>query len=168
MTPDERRERFRTIFDAYHHEVDAYCRRRVPESSAADAVSETFLTAWRRFDDLPAGAEAKLWLFGVARNVLANQRRSETRRDHLHLRLVGEPTSPGTDLAEHVVGDPSPVLDALATLAPDDQDILTLITWEGLSHAEAARVLGCSTNAVAIRIHRARKRLADALTEVPS
>ncbi len=167
MTSQERTEAFRLLFDANYRDVEVYCRRRAPESLAGDAVSETFLTAWRRLEDIPAGSDARLWLFGVARNTLANLRRGANRRDHLHLRLVNEPavsTAP-LDPSIVVVGDPSPLSDALATLSPDDQDVLTLVTWEGLSHAEAATVLGCSTNAVGIRLHRARQRLADALTK---
>ncbi len=167
MTATDRTEAFRTLFEANHRDLAAYCRRRAPEALANDAVSETFLVAWRRLDDIPPPPSSRLWLFGVARNALANLRRGEARRDHLHLRLVNEATASDAPLdpANQVVGDPSPVLDALATLSQDDQDVLTLVTWEGLSHVEAAQVLDCSTNAVGIRLHRARQRLADALTK---
>lgn len=166
-TEAARTEAFRSIFESNHRDIEAYCHRRVSEAAAHDAVSETFLVAWRRLDDIPAPPNDRLWLFGVARGVLANLRRGEARRDNLHLRLVNEPTSPvaSLDPATEVVGEPSPVLDALDTLSQDDQDVLTLVTWEGLSHAEAAQVLDCSTNAVGIRLHRARQRLADALTK---
>jgi DNA-directed RNA polymerase specialized sigma24 family protein len=46
-------------------------------------IAETFLTAWRRLDDVPAGDEARLWLYGVARRMLANQRRGARRRSSL-------------------------------------------------------------------------------------
>lgn len=165
---NERTNAFRELFDANHADIERYCLRRAPEATAAEAVSETFLTAWRRFDDLPTGPDARLWLFGTARNVLSNLRRSESRQSRLHLRLIDEPTPPPASTAAldpsiTVVGEPSPVLDALATLSADDQDVLTLIAWEGFTHTEAAAVLDCSTNAVGIRIHRARQRLADAL-----
>lgn len=165
-----RTEAFRELFDANHSDIERYCRRRAPEATAAEAVSETFLIAWRRFDDIPSGPDARLWLFGTARNLLANLRRSQTRQDQLHLRLIDEPTrlAPSLNTASldpsiQVVGEPSPVLDALATLSNDDQDVLTLIAWEGFTHAEAAAVFDCSANAVGIRIHRARQRLADAI-----
>jgi RNA polymerase sigma-70 factor (ECF subfamily) len=48
---------------------------------------------------------------------------------------------------------------ALQRLSFDDQEVLRLVAWEGLSHAEVAQVLQCSTNAVGIRVHRARQRL---------
>ena len=49
--------------------------------------------------------------------------------------------------------------EALPKLSETDRDVLTLTAWEGLSHAEAAQVLGCSATAVAVRLHRARGRL---------
>jgi RNA polymerase sigma-70 factor (ECF subfamily) len=51
------------------------------------------------------------------------------------------------------------VRDAIERLRPVDREVLELVMWEGLTHAEAAQVLGCSTNAVAVRLHKARKRL---------
>ncbi|MCB0993534.1 MAG: RNA polymerase sigma factor [Acidimicrobiales bacterium] len=167
---DQRLERFRELFDATHDDLLAYCRRRSASSAAAaDALSETFTTAWRRLDDVPTGDAARLWLFGVARRVLANQRRGDQRRDRLHLRLVteGMAADSGRSGAHDPVGaaaaDPEPVLQALDRLRPDDRELLRLVAWEELSHAEIAEVLGCSVNAVAIRLHRARKRLAGAM-----
>lgn len=160
---------FRELFESNHADITAYCRRRAPATTANDAVSETFLTAWRRFDDIPAGPEARLWLFGVARRTLANLRRSDHRQTELRRRISADagssPRSIG-DPSDEIVGDPSPILDALSTLDPDDREALTLVSWEGLSHAEAGLVLGCSANAFGVRIHRARRRLADALTKV--
>lgn len=170
-----RTEAFRTLFDTNYADIDRYCRRRAPDARAADAVSETFLIVWRRFDDLPSGPDARLWLYGTARNVLANLHRSQTRQERLHRRMVDEPTrltlaveNASQDPAAVVIGEPSPVIDAMATLSPDDQEVLALIAWEGLTHAEAAVVLGCSTNAVGIRMHRARHRLADAIEKATS
>jgi RNA polymerase sigma factor (sigma-70 family) len=58
------------------------------------------------------------------------------------------------------------VLDAVARLRPVEREAIALVHWEQLSHAEAAQVLGCSANAVAIRVHRARARLRQALAEL--
>ncbi len=165
---DFRADAFRKLFEANHGDIAAYCQRRASAATANDAVSETFLIAWRRFDDIPAGPEARLWLFGVARRTLANLRRSDHRQTELRRRITtdagGSPTTIA-DPSDEVVGNPSRILDALATLDPDDQEALALVTWEGLSHAEAGLVLGCSANAFGVRIHRARRRLADALTK---
>lgn len=160
-------ERFRALYQEHYQDVHAYCRRRSHGAGAADdAVADTFTVAWRRLADVPAGDAARLWLFGTARRVLANQHRSARRSDRLRLRLV----STHERLAEWATdpvdaSDVQPVVVALATLRPDDQEVLRLIAWEELSHAEAAVVLGCSTNAVAIRLHRARHRLTHAMDD---
>ena len=71
-----RRGRFRRLYAA---EVDALLgfalRRSDRPRDAADVVAETFLVAWRRFDDVPSPPQARLWLYGAARRVLADQRR---------------------------------------------------------------------------------------------
>ncbi len=162
-TADDRLERFRSIYDATFDDLVRYCRRRLSEVDAGDAVSEIYLTAWRRLDDLPEADSARLWLFGVARNVLANLHRSRDRRERLDLRLAAQPPRPATPGPEHAVVDETGVIAALATLRPDDAELLRLIAWEGLSHAEAGVVLGCTANAVAIRLHRAKARLAEAM-----
>src|SRR5439155_83532 len=79
--------------------VFAYARRRATKDEADDVVSETFLVAWRRFDELPA--EPLPWLIGTARKVLANRRRSDDRRDALVVRLRSLPgSSPSADPGE--------------------------------------------------------------------
>jgi RNA polymerase sigma-70 factor (ECF subfamily) len=77
-------QRYRQVFDRYHTEVYAYCRRRTDAQTAADCLAETFLVAWRRLDDIPDGDGALGWLYGVARRVLAN----EYRRTHRSRRLL--------------------------------------------------------------------------------
>jgi hypothetical protein len=63
---------------------------RLTGNAGADVIAETFLTAWRRIDHNPAGEAALPWLYGVARRVLANQRRGEQRRTALGERLRSE------------------------------------------------------------------------------
>ena len=55
------------------------------------------------------------------------------------------------------------VLTSLARLNPRDQESLQLVAWEGLEIRDAARVVGCSATAFAVRLHRARRRLAQLL-----
>lgn len=77
---DARRVRFTDLFDRTHAPLLAYAVRRVADpADAADVVAETFLVAWRRLDDVPAGEAARPWLYGVARRVLANHYRGERR-----------------------------------------------------------------------------------------
>jgi RNA polymerase sigma-70 factor, ECF subfamily len=152
MTPrTESRVRFERLFEANHRAVSAYALRRAGRADAEDVVAETFLVAWRRLDEVPA--QAKPWLLGVARRVLANQRRAAGRRDALSQRLAGEIP---------VAADPthaSPVIEALGRLRESDRELLLLIAWEGLTVEEAAVAFDCTRVALRVRLHRARRRL---------
>jgi RNA polymerase sigma factor (sigma-70 family) len=153
--------RFGEIYEAHYGAVLAYARRRAPEGDLAqDAVSETFLVAWRRLADVPPGSDTLPWLYGVARRVIANQRRGTQRRADLATRLTGE-SSPAHDVDAAVISgdDRRTVLAALGRLREGDREILRLSAWEELSHRDIAAVVGCSEATVAVRLHRARKRL---------
>ena len=149
-------ERFVALFERTHRPLLAYAVRRVAEpADAADVVAETFLVAWRRLDEVPAGEQARPWLFGVARRVLANLYRGERRRHALADRLraclpdVVPPPEPGG----------SAVLVAMQQLSDEDQELLRLVAWEQLARDEIALVLGVSRGVVRVRLHRARQRL---------
>jgi RNA polymerase sigma factor (sigma-70 family) len=164
-------QQYRLLFERYWRPVRAYALRRAPDSATADdVVSEVFLTAWRRIDDIPEGSELP-WLYGVARNVLSNTRRGQIRRERLVARLQSDRVAQGgvqTSLVPVVEDDGVDRLwEALGQLSEDDSEILTLATWEQLPHSEIAVALGCSVNAVAIRLHRARGKLADMLGRDP-
>jgi RNA polymerase sigma-70 factor, ECF subfamily len=158
MDEISRRLVLESLFAEHAPAVRAYGLRRTDPASADDIISEVFVVAWRRLDDLPREA-ALPWLLGCARRLLPNQRRGgRTRALALRDRLAGEPArdglfSPDLGLAE-----------ALMRLREADRELLMLIAWEGLSPAEAARVLGCSPAAAAMRLSRARRRLARALS----
>ncbi|MEV7808107.1 RNA polymerase sigma factor [Microbispora sp. NPDC088329] len=165
MARSDLRRRFEEIYMAHYVDLLGYVRRRTetPED-AADALAETFATAWRRIGDVPAGSSARLWLYGVARRVLANGRRAETRRSALVERL-------GAELGQRDEHDRPPdhedldaVRAAFGRLGRDDREVLALVSWEGLGSAEIATVLGCSRGAARLRLHRARKRLAKELS----
>jgi RNA polymerase sigma-70 factor (ECF subfamily) len=162
--PADPRTLLDALFEAHFDRIFAYARRRtIALSDAEDAAAETFVVAWRRIADLPLSEAHQLaWLYGIARRVLANQRRAAARRQRLADRLraalsVPRQPSPPTD-----------VLDALAKLHERDQEILRLATWEGMNHTEIGLVLGISPNASAIRLHRARRRLAATMKGSPS
>ena len=158
-----RRERFERMYAANFGPLLGYSIRRTPNTDdAADVVAETFLTAWRRLDDVPPGDEARLWLYGVARNVIANFRRGERRRYELSDRLRLDLAAGYQDESGYT-GELAGLRAAFAALAAADRELLSLVAWEGLDHGELSAVLGCSRNAVRIRLHRARSRLAAAL-----
>jgi len=158
-------ERFADLYRANAREVLGYALRRSADpDDAADVVAETFLIAWRRLADVPAGGEARLWLFGTARNVLANQDRGARRRDRLTERLRGELVR---ELPTAQPREESTFLQALAELREPDRELLMLIGWEELTPAEAAEALGISSFAARTRLHRARRRLRGRLAEGP-
>jgi RNA polymerase sigma factor (sigma-70 family) len=156
---DGRRRRFEEIYAACHDPVFGYVMRRTEDGhDAADVLAETFLIAWRRLDDVPAGDGARPWLYGVARRVLANHRRGERRRTALGDRLRGELEAAAPPADHHEPS--SAVAAAFRGLSDDDRELLSLVGWEGLNAGQIAAVLGCSRNAVRIRLHRARRRFA--------
>ncbi len=160
-TDDE--ARFAEIYRRHVRSIQAYCARRTSGSQVPDAVSDTFLVAWRRIDEVPGGAATLPWLYGVAYKVLSHQWRHRVRNrrltERLHSLAQVEEMAPDVLLVrseEH-----REVLIASARLKPVDQEILRLTLWEELSHAEVATVLGIEVTAVKQRAYRARHNLAE-------
>lgn len=155
-----RRERFTAIYESNYHRLLGYAIRRTSEDTAADVVAEVFLAAWRRLEHVPDGDAARLWLYGAARRVLANQERSLRRRARLSAKVAREP-------AAEVEGHPQPgaAADAFARLGGGDRELLALVAWEGLDAGEIAQVYGCSRNAARIRLYRARRRFVRELVQ---
>lgn len=157
--------RLEQLFQAHERRVLAYALRRTPTpADAEDAAAETFSIAWRKIDQVPD--DALPWLLGVARRVIANQRRGNQRRSWLFEKLgrqgLSEPIPPGAiDPGE------GPALVALARMRPDDQELLRLVAWDELDQRTIGLMLGISVNAVAIRLHRARGRFRDELMKDP-
>lgn len=154
------RDWFTSLYHDSYRLLLAYARRRVDEQTADEVVADTFLVAWRRRDEIPEDFE-RAWLFGVARNTILTAYRSARRRHALNGKLYGAVgAGPWTDRYE-TSDRADALLPALHALREEDREILMLVAWEGLSHAEIGEAMGISANAVAIRVHRARKRLAD-------
>lgn len=157
--------RFGRLYRDQGRAILAYALRRVEEpEDAADVVAETFLVAWRRLDEVPVDPGARLWLFAVARRVVANLHRAGRRRTRLGERLT---ETLRTELATQpaAAGEAAEVLRAMGGLGDEDRELLLLVSWEELSPAEAAKVLGVSSLAARSRLHRARRRLRTLLAE---
>ena len=159
-SPEFRRERFRILYNDLYDDLWRYVQRRsINTEEARDTLSEVFLVAWRRLEDIPAGKEARLWLFGVARNLVKTSWRKRKRSGDLLVRIGSEMSTKGTTDEELDNSGVLKIVKALQFLSENDQEILPLLAWENFSHKEISVVLGCSENAVAIRIRRARVRL---------
>jgi RNA polymerase sigma factor (sigma-70 family) len=151
-------EHFRDFYAAHVADVWAFARRRTSSATEADDLcADTFAVAWRRRADIPAET-ARLWLFGVARRVLANHRRETERRQRLHWRLARNAAPPIS------YEDPAPsetaLWLALAALPPGDRELLLMRAWDDLEVAEIAVVLEISAATVSSRLYKARRRLA--------
>jgi RNA polymerase sigma-70 factor (ECF subfamily) len=147
---------FEELYARYADAVRGYAMRRCDPETADDVVADVFLVAWRRRAEM--SEEPLLWLLGTARRVLANHTRGENRRARLLDRLAAEPSTSATTDGISVRLD-----EALASLNERDRELLLLMAWEGLELQEAAQVLGVRPNTVAVRFHRARRRLSAAL-----
>ena len=160
---DDRRHAFEAVYAANFGPILGYVLRRTQNADdAADVVAETFLTAWRRLDELPSGDRTRLWLYGVARRVLANHRRGERRRSDLSDRLGAELS--GVHRDPEFTGELASIGAAFRSLPDADRELLGLVAWECLDNAQIAVVLGCSRNAVRVRLHRARARFSSAMS----
>lgn len=159
MSHADRRRRFEEIARDVIEPVRRYVDRRAHAADADDVVAETLLALWRRLDDIPA--EHIAWAIGVARLQLANAERAARRRDRLTTRIrTLDPPREVTPLADDGVDDA--VRRTLRSLRPADAEVLRLWSWEQLEPREIALVLGVTANAATVRLHRARKKFADA------
>lgn len=158
-------QRFEFLYHRYQRPVLAYALRRIERSQALDVAADTFLVAWRRIDEVPDGEEALLWLYGTARRVLANHRRSLTRARSLRRKLAGLGAEPAATPEAIVVrrAEDEEILSAVARLRPEDQEVLRLTVWEELPRDQVAAVLGTSQQAVRQRLYRITKQLGRSL-----
>ena len=166
MDDVDRRALLDTWFRAYADRVLAYLQHRTDPQTAQDLLQEVFMIAFAKAPELPQPPLG--WLFGTARRVLANRYRGRRRQDELIARLIENSTDSGSVASE--IDDETRELkhafaQTLATLSAADREVLTLTGWYDLTPSEAAEALGCSPSAYAVRLHRARKRLAAALDD---
>jgi RNA polymerase sigma factor (sigma-70 family) len=165
------RERFEHVYRQTRVPILAYLVRRTESAEdAADMFGEVYLIAWRRITDLPSGEQARLWLFGVARRVLANQRRRYRAQDRLAATLEETLQFHGRDerWVAREEGLSDTIVAALHTLSVSDRELLMLSAWEELSPAEIAVVLSRPAALIRVRLHRARAKLRARLVDPDS
>lgn len=160
----DRADRFSELYRAQYEAVLRYASRRTDPETARDVVAETFLIAWRRLNAVPADpGQSGPWLYGVARRVLANAERSRRRVARVTAKLGHERRDDHAPDTAGAVTERARLQRALAGLTASDQEALRLVGWEELDLAEAALAMGCSRSTMAVRLHRARRRLERAL-----
>lgn len=165
-----RRARFEALAPHLVEPLRRFLARRTDPDTAEDVLAETLLVCWRRIDEVPD--RALPWAYGVARRCLANAERRERRQRRVAGRVAAvDPPPTAASLSGGVPRADSEaaaeVRRALAELPYRDAELLRLWAWEELTPAEIAVVLGITGNAASIRLHRARRRLRDQLSERP-
>ena len=153
----DQERRFQLLYQQHQPDILAYFLRRLDREDAVEACADVFLTAWRRIDDAPPEA-IRLWLFGVAHNVLANRNRSARRWRRLVARLGRIGTTEPPLLPEMVVvrqAEDDAVLTVLAQLPSGEREVLTLRLWEEAGFEEIGAVVGCSRHAAEQRYAKA-------------
>jgi len=160
-----RRDRFEEIAPDLIEPLRRFLVRRTDPATADDVLSETLLVCWRRLGELPA--EPLPWAYGVARNCLANAQRGLRRQERVAARIavVDPPPETAAGPGGTGVGDGA-LEEALASLRPEEAELLRLWAWEQLTPAEIAAVLEITPNAASIRLHRAREKLRDQLRKI--
>ncbi|MCL1597731.1 MAG: sigma-70 family RNA polymerase sigma factor, partial [Actinomycetia bacterium] len=142
--------RCEALYRAYGRHVYAYCCRRTSMDEAKDATADVFVVVLRRINTVPDGDGALPWLYGVARNVLANRSRSQRRRVRLTVKIAGryEGSVPGPEPQIVRNEEYEELIGALSKLSDKDQEILRLVEWEGLSREQVADMFFVSRAAI--------------------
>lgn len=163
---DERRSRGVHSISTNAADLLTYFEYRARGIESADLLAETMATAWRRIDDMPDDpTEARMWLFGIARNVLANAERAARRRWRLADKLRAHLTTTAPSEEDQRTIE---VRDAVSRLSPELRELIGLIHWDGFSIADAADVIGIPASTARTRYQTARQQLARSLTPVDS
>jgi RNA polymerase sigma-70 factor, ECF subfamily len=128
---------------------------------ALDVVQETFLRAYRTFDNFTPGTNPKAWLFAILRSVFANRWRQKRRRP-MTVSLEDWESRFGPLAAAGSSATDAPgedVLHALGRLPEDFRFVVLLVDVEGLTYEETAAALACPVGTVRSRLARARRAL---------
>lgn len=154
-----RADRFDALFKAHHGAVRTYAlQRAITADQASDVVAETFLVAWRRIDEVPQ--DPLPWLLVIVRKAVANQRRGESRRAALRERIAEAADLGGNDPAD-IVAEAEVMRTAFSQLSQLDREVLIDAACEGRGPARRRGGGGAvRAGTVAVRLHRARARLA--------
>jgi RNA polymerase sigma-70 factor (ECF subfamily) len=165
MTDDQDRvDAFEALYRSTLPLIRSYARRRTTADVAEDVVAHTYLTAWRRYDEAVAGGLP--WLYRTAHLTLANHLRAERRQVRV-ADLVGSTADAWQPDGSDEHAERSVVLAAIQRLSEADRELLLLVYWERLSVKAVAVVLGCRPGTAAVRLHRARRTLREALSDPP-
>jgi len=158
------RDRFEQFVRDEVHSLTRHVRVLYPYADIDDVVNRTFSVAWRKFDQLQPDARA--WLRGTARRVVANDQRGQRRWRALTERasqMIPDHPAPAPD--EPASLELRIVSDAIDRLSESDRDVLLMCALEELDTDDLARILNIAPSAAKKRLSRARERLRNALAQ---
>ncbi len=135
-------------------------------ADAEDLAQETFLRAYEQIASFNRRAKFSTWLYSIAVHACLNWRRDEARRFRAYTRCADEvrvqPAHAGTDKSDNEMVLRTQA--ALLKLPPKQRAAIVLTIYDGLNHAEAAKVLRCSETTVSWRVFAAKRKLKRWLT----
>ncbi len=163
-------EAFKEVFERHYDAIHRYLARRLGTDMADELAAEAFAVAFGkrgRYDQ--SFPDARPWLYGIATRLAQRHRRREQRELRAYARTGRDPAVPAGDERSALRADAqlaAPALAAaLAVLSAEERDVLLLHAWAELAHAEIALALVISEGTVKSRLHRARRRVREALAE---
>jgi RNA polymerase sigma-70 factor, ECF subfamily len=153
-------EAFAALVKRYQRMIDALAYRMTGSlHDAADVSQEVFLQAHRRLSGFEGRAKFSSWLHRIAVNICLDWRRAEARRCEVYTQWASAQEN-GPPLSEDASTELSRrVQAALLKLPARQRAAVVLTTYDGLSHADAAKALGCSETTVSWRLFTARRKL---------
>jgi RNA polymerase sigma-70 factor (ECF subfamily) len=130
-------------------------------ADAEDLAQETFIRAYAQIGTFRGTAKFSTWLYRIAVNTCLNWRQSEARRFHFHTSCAVEISAQHLNGENHSAENQScqHVQSALLKLPAKQRAAIVLTIYDGLNHAEAAQILGCSETTVSWRVFTARRKL---------
>lgn len=155
----------RVLFERYFQQVTRFFVNKVPFDHE-DLIQETFTACLRGRDRVRDEARFRSYLFGVAYNVLKKhyERRAGGRRGEPLESQAAADLAPGPSTLLRKRDRDRRLLDALRQLPLEQQLVLEMLYWEGMSSVEIGEALGISDATVRTRAHRGRERLLARLT----
>jgi RNA polymerase sigma factor (sigma-70 family) len=150
---------FNQLVDRHQQGVRQFLRRLVGSEDADDVAQETFIALWAQARSYRGGAPVRTWLLGIAWRKAKDAQRSGFRRRHRDTAWHAD-----TDESVRPAGETQAMLEqALAALPLEQRAAVMLCLAQGLSHPEAAEVLGMPLGTVKSHVTRGRDRLRELL-----
>jgi RNA polymerase sigma factor (sigma-70 family) len=159
---------FASVYERYFAEIHRYIAGRLGPDVADDIAADTFVIALHKRDGFDTSrGTVRAWLYGIATNLVARQRRAEQRRYRALSRVGARDLADGPEervVSRVAAGHQQPRLAAaLARLSREERDVLLLVALADFSHEEISQALGIPYGTVGSRLNRARNKIRTAL-----